>query len=74
MTVRLQSIQLIMDKTNTVDLSHGVFSILISVTVTRAIKSTKSIAIPQIWKFRHKLANSDVTNKTKEALNWTAYL
>jgi len=46
MLVQLQYIQLITDKTNTADLSNGVFSMLIGVTEE---KNTKSLAVPQIW-------------------------
>jgi len=45
MPVQLQYLQLFADKTNTVDLSSGVFTILVSVT---RMKNTKFIAIPQI--------------------------
>ena len=45
MSVQLQYIQLITDKTNAADLSWRVFAVLISVTRT---KNTKFIAVPQI--------------------------
>jgi len=56
-------VQLITDKTNEVDLSSGVFAILISFTGT---KNTKFIAVPPISS--KKLANSD--NRGNTELYW----
>jgi len=66
MPVQLQSIQLIMDKTNVADLSSGVFAILVSVNQTIKIRNP----LP-FHKYRQKLANRDVT---KEELNRTVSL
>ena len=66
MPVQLQSIQLIMDKTNVADLSSGVFAILVSVNQTIKIRNP----LP-FQKYRQKLANRDVT---KEELNRTVSL
>jgi len=46
MSVQLQYVQLITDKTNVADLPSGVFTILVSVVGMK--KNTKVIAIPQI--------------------------
>ena len=64
MSVQLQYVQLITDKTNAADLSSDVFEILISVTQTIKIQNPLSF-----HKCSQKLANSDVT---KEALNCSA--
>ena len=66
MSIQLQYVHLIVDKTNAADPSASVFAILIS--VTRKIKIQNSLPF---YKFRQKLANSDVT---KEALNCTVSL
>jgi len=58
MPVQLQSIQLIMDKTNVADLSSGVFAILVSVNQTIKIRNP----LP-FQKYRQKLANRDVTKE-----------
>jgi len=66
MSLQLQYVQLIMDKTNTADLSSGVLSILISVTQMKKIQN-----LLLFQKFGQKLGNSDVTKKTQ---NCTASL
>jgi len=56
MSVQLQYIQLITDKTNAADLSSDVFASLNSVTQTKKVQNS----IPQI---SAKLSNSNVTKK-----------
>jgi len=65
MPVQLQYVQLIMDKTNAVDLSSGVFAIVISVMQTKKYKiHCSSTNFVRNWQ----------TDVTKEALNCTTYL
>ena len=64
MPVQLQYVQLMTDKTNTADLSSGLFTILICAIW---MKITKFIAVPQIL-------SKPVREEIKEALNCTASL
>jgi len=66
MPLQLQYVQSITDKTNTADLSSGMFAILLGVT----LKIIQQNSLP-FNKFSQKLANTDIT---KEALNCTASL